>query len=217
MEGAGDTLLVDKFVVKCFIVGNKGIHFFFSMKHVVTFVQGIGKSTFVHTMTDEVYRHDPQQFVGIDFKMKNVTVSPRVGVKLQIWDYIYGGPFNHYHYNMRAVCRGARVALLAFDLSNRETLQYITSWLKDFEKLQLVQRPFFVVIGLKKDKKREITEEEGRAFAKQLDCAYFEFSSKQHVEELVQFSNKLAKFGLNGSKASQRIKVLVAVWLVGCC
>ena len=78
--------------------------------------------------------------------------------------------------------RGAQAAILAYDTTNKQSFEALRNYM-DFLK-EADKNCFIVVIGTKMDLvseghvSREISEEEGRAFALEYNAAFYETSSK---------------------------------------
>ena len=82
-------------------------------------------------------------------------------------------------------CRGAQAAILAFDLTDRDSfisLENYARFLADAEKDCLV-----IIIGTKGDlveeqpERRQVTKEEGQRYAAELRAQYYETSAKTNV------------------------------------
>ena len=113
---------------------------------------------------------------------KVVNVNGKV-VNLQVWD---TAGQEAYRSVARSYYRGSTAALLVYDVSDRMSFNSIGSWLsdaRDFGSENLV----IMVIGNKTDltSTREVTRDEGEAFARENGLLFMETSAKtaQNVEE----------------------------------
>ena len=104
-------------------------------------------------------------------------------VNLQVWD---TAGQEAYRSVARSYYRGSTAALLVYDVSDRASFNNLSSWLndaRDFGSENLV----IMVIGNKADltSTREVTWDEGEAFAKENALLFMEASAKtaQNVEE----------------------------------
>ncbi|XP_037237511.1 ras-related protein Rab-13-like isoform X4 [Falco rusticolus] len=69
--------------------------------------------------------------IGIDFKVKPVTFND-TRVKLQIWD---TAGQERFHTLSTGYFRGAQGFVLVYDITNLDSFQSITSWMKDIHEL----------------------------------------------------------------------------------
>ncbi|KAJ3415987.1 Ras- protein Rab-2A [Chytridiales sp. JEL 0842] len=120
--------------------------------------------------------------IGIEFGSQIVTVRDRK-VKLQIWDTAGQESFRSIS---RAYYRGAIGCLLVYDMTRRDTFMHLLSWLEDV-KQHGNEEIKTALIANKSDltARRQVTREEGEAFAKKNGLLYFESSAKsgENVEE----------------------------------
>jgi len=139
---------------------------------------GVGKTSMAFRATNDTFDTEVIATLGIDFKTKFVNVSNKT-VKLQIWDTSgqerYQAVTTHFF-------RGAKGALLVYDITNQKSFQAVASWL---ESIQDHSDPEIeiIIIGNKCDKenKRIISEAEGRAMAEQNRCLFFETSAQSNT------------------------------------
>ncbi|XP_042726158.1 ras-related protein Rab-10-like isoform X2 [Lagopus leucura] len=69
--------------------------------------------------------------IGIDFKVKCITLSG-TRVKLQIWD---TAGQERFHTLSTSYFRGAQGFVLVYDITNLDSFQSVTSWMKDIHEL----------------------------------------------------------------------------------
>ncbi|NXY92584.1 RAB17 protein, partial [Alcedo cyanopectus] len=100
-------------------------------------------------------------------------------VKLEIWD---TAGQEKYHSVCHLYYRGARAALLIYDITNKETLNKAKMWLKDLEKEFLPDEIVIALVGNKTDlpTDREVTTEEGEEFASSKGLLFMETSAKSN-------------------------------------
>ncbi|RKO83201.1 small GTPase superfamily, partial [Blyttiomyces helicus] len=112
--------------------------------------------------------------IGIEFGSLVVPVRER-RVKLQIWDTAGQESFRSIS---RAYYRGAIGCILVYD-SKRDTFQHLISWLEDVrhhgnEEIQTA----LVANKCDMESKRQVSREEGEAFAAKYGLMYIEASAK---------------------------------------
>jgi Ras-related protein Rab-11A len=87
---------------------------------------GVGKTTLLHRYIDGQFLLDTKMTIGVEFHLKELEVNEEK-IYLQVWD--LGGQeqfrFLHTHY-----AKGAKGALVLFDLTRPLTLMGIDEWVK---------------------------------------------------------------------------------------
>ncbi len=142
---------------------------------------GVGKSCLLLQFTDKRFRTDHDLTIGVEFGARLVNIAEKQ-IKLQIWDTAGQESFRSI---TRSYYRGATGALLVYDISRRDTFNHLTRWL-DEARQHANPKMVIMLIGNKSDlEKREVSYEEGEAFAKENGLIFLETSAKtaQNVEE----------------------------------
>ncbi len=113
--------------------------------------------------------------IGVDFLMKSVIIKGQT-VKLQLWD---TAGQEKYKSMVSSYYRGANVALIVFDITNRQSFEALPLWIENFYKNGPEQKNI-ILIGNKKDleEKRQVTQEEAESFSETNNMIYFETSAK---------------------------------------
>lgn len=152
---------------------------------------GVGKSSILLRFTDDVFEA-MQPTIGVDFKVKAMKVDNR-RVKMTIWDTAGQERFRTL---TSAYYRGAHGVILVYDVSKRETFKALKDvWLKEFAMYSTRAAAVKMVVGNKVDidiADREVSQEEGLAFARQQSTLFVESSAKtatgveQTFEELLR-------------------------------
>jgi len=89
---------------------------------------GVGKSTLRRRFMGETFSGQYIMTIGADFSAKIVELDGR-RVKFVIWD-LAGQP--HFREVRADFYRGASGALLVYDITRRETLEHVPSWMEEF-------------------------------------------------------------------------------------
>lgn len=161
-----------------------------TLKLLIIGESGVGKSSLLLRFTDDLF--DPQQAatIGVDFKVKTLTVEGGNKAKLAIWDTAGQERFRTL---TPSYYRGAQGAILVYDVSSRETFSKLNVWLNELETFANKPDIVKMLIGNKCDKQdREVTKEEGLKFARKHSMLFIEASAKTKegvemaFEELVQ-------------------------------
>jgi len=128
--------------------------------------------------------------VGVDLKVKIVTFRSQK-LKLTIWDTAGQERFRTL---TSAYYRNATGIILCYDITSRESFMNVKEWLKEIDVYSTNVDAVKLLVGNKidRDAHREVTKEEGVAFARQNNMLFCEASAKtqtgiqQAFEELIQ-------------------------------
>jgi small GTP-binding protein len=152
-----------------------GHRFDYSLKIVVIGDSGVGKTCLLLRFVHEQWEPDSQPTLGVEFLAK-VVETERHLIQLQLWDTAGQELFRSV---TRGYYHGSAGALLVFDVTARDSFASVERWLRDVRE---VARPDLatVLIGNKTDLdgRREVSEEEARAYAERNRMLYFETSAK---------------------------------------
>uniref|UniRef100_A0A8V0XMC5 small monomeric GTPase n=1 Tax=Gallus gallus TaxID=9031 RepID=A0A8V0XMC5_CHICK len=124
--------------------------------------------------------HDRLFFLGIciDFKVKCITLNG-TRVKLQIWD---TAGQERFHTLSTSYFRGAQGFVLVYDITNLDSFQGVTSWMKDIHE-KAGDEVDIVLLGNKCDKESErvVPKHKGEKLAWEHGIPFFETSAKDNV------------------------------------
>ncbi|KYQ90319.1 Rab GTPase [Tieghemostelium lacteum] len=162
----------------------------YHLKCIVTGPPSVGKSSLLLQFCEKEFSEQIDTTIGVEFQTKTLDIDNKYKVKLEIWDTAGQESFrsitNNYY-------RGAHIALLIYDISNRQSFQYLGSWL---EEISQMSSPDIVtiLIGNKNDivGRRVVTFEEGESFARDNNITFLETSAKDNrgVENVFQIASK---------------------------
>uniref|UniRef100_A0A8C0EL59 small monomeric GTPase n=1 Tax=Bubo bubo TaxID=30461 RepID=A0A8C0EL59_BUBBB len=116
--------------------------------------------------------------LGIDFKVKPVTFNG-TRVKLQIWD---TAGQERFHTLSTSYFRGAQGFILVYDITNLDSFQSITTWMKDIHE-KAGDEVDVILLGNKCDKESErvVPKQKGEKLAWEHGIPFFETSAKDNV------------------------------------
>ena len=142
--------------------------------------------------------------ICVDFKVKTLTINEKK-VKMQIWDTAGQERFRTV---VATYFRGAHGILLLYDVTNKDSFKNLESWLIEIEK-NAKEKVLKILIGNKCDltDDREISTEEGKAFALRNGMEFMETSAKMNtnVTEAFETLGKLMiEFNSKGNQAAQK-------------
>ena len=153
----------------------------YKFKVVVVGDTAVGKTSLIRRYVTGRFEESLLPTVGADFYVKDVKVGGDV-VRLVIWDLAGQERFGSIR---TAFYRGAKGALVVFDLSRIRTFDHVEGWVKEV-KDHCGEIPL-VLVGNKLDLKREVKKEEAEEKAKKIGAAhYLEVCAKtgENVDEM---------------------------------
>ena len=135
--------------------------------------------------TDNKFRNQHELTIGVEFGAKTIEINGKT-IKIQIWDTAGQEAFQAI---TRTYYKGAIGALLVYDITRRETFTHVTKWLDDV-RTNSSKNVTVILIGNKKDleDKRQVSYEEGEAFAKENGLMFLETSAKTAYNVVESFN-----------------------------
>jgi len=150
----------------------------------------VGKSSLLLRYVDSVWSDTFVPTIGVDFKVKTIEIGGKK-VKLQIWDTAGQERFRTV---VSTYFRGAHGIFLIYDITNRDSFKNLENWLIEIEK-NASENVLKILIGNKNDleDERDITADEGKAFANRNGMQFIETSAKMNtnVNEAFETLGKL--------------------------
>lgn len=163
----------------------------------------VGKTSLLLKWINNTFHTNYDSTVGASFLSKTSTYN-YCSFKLQIWDTSgqekYRSLFHMYISN-------AKVVVLVFDVTQRQSLEDLQSWIKQAKESNAKAQ--YLLVGNKIDlaEQRQITTEEGREYARSQGIdSYIEVSAKDG-SELTEMESKIIElYDLYVENASQGIE-----------
>ena len=150
----------------------------------------VGKSSLILRYVDQIWNDVFVPTIGVDFKVKSLEIENK-SIKLQIWDTAGQERFRNV---ISSYFKGAHGILLIFDITSRESFKELENWLGEVERNASPQI-LKILIGNKCDlvEEREISKDEGEAFAMRNGMQYIETSAKinTNVNEAFEALSKI--------------------------
>ena len=145
----------------------------------------MGKSCILLQFTDNKFRYQHELTIGVEFGAKTIDINGK-SIKIQIWDTAGQEAFQAI---TRTYYKGTIGALLVYDITRRETFTHVTKWLDDV-RTNSSKNVTVILIGNKKDleDKRQVSYEEGEAFAKENGLMFLETSAKTAYNVVESFN-----------------------------
>ena len=153
--------------------GNEGYNIIFKL--VIIGDASVGKTNILSKYLNNEFDENSKATIGVEFSLKTFEIDHNT-VKAQIWD---TAGQERYRSITNAYYKGARGALLVYDISRKITFENIDNWVADLKENGESDMTT-VLIGNKSDleDERQVSKEEGELKAKQYGMAFIETSAK---------------------------------------
>jgi Ras-related protein Rab-2A len=138
-----------------------------------------GKSCLLNRFVSAVFQPLHDLTVGVEYNSRTICINED-SVKLQIWD---TAGQEIYQSLTKSFYRQSTVALVVYDISNRDSFDNAQKWLDEIKQYCLPFTPLIVVVGNKCDLAygRKVSSEEGQQLAFHYHALFFETSAKTGV------------------------------------
>ena len=151
----------------------------------------VGKTSFILRYTEEYYQPIYLTTIGIDFKVKEATLSNNKKYKLYFYDTTGQEKYRSIAVNL---IKNAEGVLLMYDVTKRSSFDSISEWMESIYNSK--PKNFAIVLaGNKIDlEKREVQTEEGEKLAQHYGISFFEISNKEGInvtESCLALANKI--------------------------
>lgn len=134
-----------------------------------------GKTSLLSRFTSHTFPSTHTPTLGVDFGLKPITLS-NINIRLQIWD---TAGLESWPTLTRTYYKNTAGVIIVYDISDRESFENLEGWVEQVERNRSYVMPI-MIIGNKLDMKvnREVTVEEGRAYANSKGMVFMETSAK---------------------------------------
>ena len=134
----------------------------------------VGKTNILSKYLRNEFDPNSKSTVGVEFGTKNVTLENNK-IKLQIWD---TAGQERYRSVTSAYYKGAKGAILVYDITRKATFENIDKWIPDL-KTNGDKDIIIMLIGNKNDleNERQVTLDEGKQKAENYKVAFLETSA----------------------------------------
>ena len=173
----------------------------------------VGKTSLINRYLRDNFIVETIKTLSVEISNKLIDVFGPI-IELALWDSsgqeIYRGILTQLY-------RKAAAVVLIYDVANRSSFESLKRWIEELARYSSVKDAVKVIIGNKIDLNREVSLDEGTAFAKKHNMEYLETSAKDSIDvakafEFVAFEilEKRASLQLNTpspeeEKSSKRI------------
>ena len=126
----------------------------------------VGKTCFLLKYTDKSFQEIHMSTIGLDYRLKTLTLKNRKTVKLQIWDTAGQDRFRSITKNYYKKANGI---ILIYDITNKKSYKNIREWINQIKE-EAVSNVIIYLVGNKIDleKERKVKTEEGEKLQKNI-------------------------------------------------
>ena len=147
----------------------------------------VGKTCFLLRYCDKTFQEAHLSTIGLDYRLKSMTLNNEKNIKLQIWDTAGQDRFRALTKNYY---KGANGIILIYDISATQTFENVKIWINNIKE-EANPNVIIYLVGNKIDlppESRTITEEEGKKMANEYKLLFKEASAKlgTNVNEIFQ-------------------------------
>mmetsp|Transcript_32795 Transcript_32795/g.55298 ORF Transcript_32795/g.55298 Transcript_32795/m.55298 type:complete len:203 (+) Transcript_32795:77-685(+) len=161
------------------------------VKVVLVGESGVGKTSLTCRFVNNHFKENSPSTIGASFLSK--TMSVRGPTKFNIWD---TAGQEKYRSLATLYYRGADIAVVVYDITNRETFDQIQDyWIQELKHQCQGEGSLQVaVVGNKSDldDRRQVTFDEGKLLAENFGALFYETSAKKPVSNLDEIFLTLA-------------------------
>jgi len=144
---------------------------------IIVGTAGVGKTNFLTSYCDDSFNDDYISTIGIDFRGRTIPLG-LFSVKLHIWDTAGQEKFKNI---IKSYYKGAHGFFLVYDITDRRSFEELDQQYSEIlSNSKSFSSPIIFVIGNKSDLEelRQVSAEEGMAFAEKIGSKWFETSAK---------------------------------------
>ena len=136
----------------------------------------VGKTCFLMRYTDNTFQEIHMSTIGLDYRLKTMTLNSGKQVKVQIWDTAGQDRFRAITKNYY---KGAHGIILIYDVTNQLTFENVTNWINQIKE-EASDKVTIFLVGNKIDdeKNRKVNTEEGEKLAQDFKLKFYETSAK---------------------------------------
>ena len=171
----------------------------------------VGKTCFLLRYCDKSFQDVHLSTIGLDYRLKTITLKNNKNIKLQIWDTAGQDRFRAITKNYYKSANGV---LLIYDISNLQTYENVKNWISQIRE-EANPNVIIYLVGNKIDlpkEKRVVNIEDGEKIAEEFEIKFKEASAKSGTnvneifEELVeQIDEKFSKLEVPKKKKGNQL------------
>ena len=150
----------------------------------------VGKTSIIQQFIEQKFSESYLMTVGSDKSIKDLKINGK-DIKLEIWD--TAGQDKYRGVN-KIFMKNTKIALLVYDITEKYTFEQLNFWIDNVKDINKNENIIFGVAANKSDlfEQQVVETEEGKKFANDNNCLFFETSAKDYKSIENAFS-KLAE------------------------
>ena len=152
----------------------------------------VGKTCFLLRYCDKRFQEAHLSTIGLDYRLKSMTLKNGKNIKLQIWDTAGQDRFRAITKNYY---KGANGIILIYDVTNLQSYENVKNWISQIKE-EANPNVLIYLAGNKIDvgeEDRVVKTEEGQKIANELNLPFYETSAKNGVNVNEIFEDILEK------------------------
>ena len=160
----------------------------------------VGKTCLLTRYSDNTFSETYLSTIGVDYKLKNVSLENGKIAKLQIWDTAGQDRFRSIAKNYY---KGANGIIVLYSVTDKRSFTNVKIWINQI-KTEVKENVTIILVGNKIDDEehREISTEEGEELAENFGLKFYECSAKTG-ENVNSTFNELVKVIVNVKEKSE--------------
>jgi len=147
----------------------------------------VGKTCLLLRYCNKTFQEAHFSTIGLDYRLKKMTLRNGKNIKLQIWDTAGQDRFRTITKNYY---KGANGIILIYDVTNHQTYENVKHWILQIREEANPNVVIFLVANKidVENEKRVVTTSEGKTIAEELKLPFFETSAKEgiNVDEIFE-------------------------------
>lgn len=160
-------------------MNNSSNYYDFIYKVLLLGDSSVGKTCFLLRYADDAFNENHISTIGLDYRLKMITLENDKIVKMQIWDTAGQDRFRAITKNYY---KGAHGIILMYDVTNVTTFNNIKNWLTQIKE-NTTDKVKIVLVGNKvdEDNLRKVSTEEGKKLSEDFNLQFYETSAKNNI------------------------------------
>ena len=152
----------------------------------------VGKTCFLLRYCDKTFQDAHLSTIGLDYRLKSMTLKNKKNIKLQIWDTAGQDRFRAITKNYY---KGANGIILIYDVTNLQTFENVKNWITQIRE-EANKNVVIFLAGNKADlpeESRAVQKEDGQKMAEEYNIPFQETSAKEGINVNETFQELVEK------------------------
>jgi len=158
----------------------------------IIYVSTVGKTCFLLRYCDKTFQDAHLSTIGLDYRLKSMTLKNKKNIKLQIWDTAGQDRFRAITKNYY---KGANGIILIYDVTNLQTFENVKNWITQIRE-EANKNVVIFLAGNKADlpeESRAVQKEDGQKMAEEYNIPFQETSAKEGINVNETFQELVEK------------------------